>query len=43
MCLWREMGAVLDEGYDKLRDSSQLYRSREEDARATLDASLDSE
>jgi len=43
MCLWREMGAVLDEGYDKLRDSRQLYRSREEDARATLDASLDSE
>jgi hypothetical protein len=43
VCLWREMGAVLDEGYDKLRDSRQLYRSREEDARATLDASLDSE
>jgi len=43
MCLWREMGAVLDEGYDKLRDSRQLYRSREEDARATLDATLDSE
>jgi hypothetical protein len=43
VCLWREMGAVLDEGYDKLRDSRQLYRSREEDAGATLDASLDSE
>jgi Domain of unknown function (DUF4388) len=43
MCLWREMGAVLDEGYDKLRDSRQLYRSREEDAGAVLDASLDSE
>ena len=41
MCLWREMGAVLDEGYDRLRDSRQLYRSREEDARATLDATLD--
>lgn len=43
VCLWREMGAVLDEGYDRLRDSRQLYRSREEDAKATLDASLDSE
>ena len=43
VCLWREMGAVLDEGYDKLRDSRQLYRSREEDAGAVLDASLDSE
>jgi hypothetical protein len=43
VCLWREMGAVLDESYDKLRDSRQLYRSREEDTKASLDASLDSE
>jgi hypothetical protein len=43
VCLWREMGAVLDEGYDRLRDARQLYRSREEDAKASLDASLDSE
>ena len=43
VCLWREMGAVLDEGYDRLRDARLLYRSREEDAKASLDASLDSE
>jgi len=43
VCLWREMGAVLDEGYDRLRDARQLYRSREDDAGAVLDASLDSE
>jgi Domain of unknown function (DUF4388) len=43
VCLWREMGAVLDEGYDRLRDARQLYRSRDEDAKTTLDASLDSE
>ena len=43
VCLWREMGAVLDEGYDRLRDSRQLYRSRDEDAKTMLDASLDSE
>lgn len=43
VCLWREMGAVLDERYDKVRDARQLYRSREEDAKATLDASLDSD
>ncbi len=43
VCLWREMGAVLDEGYDRLRDSRRLYRCKEEDARSTLDASLDSE
>jgi Domain of unknown function (DUF4388) len=43
ICLWREMGAVLDEGYDRLRDARQLYRSRETDAKTELDASLDSE
>jgi len=43
VCLWREMGAVLDEGYDRLRDSRQLYRSKADDTKATLDASLDSE
>jgi hypothetical protein len=42
-CLWREMGAVLDEGYDKVRDARQLYKSRDTEERAQLDASLDSE
>jgi hypothetical protein len=40
VCLWREMGAVLDDGYDRVRDSRQLYRSRDEDAASTLDACL---
>jgi Domain of unknown function (DUF4388) len=43
VCLWREMGAVLDEGYNRLRDSRLLYRSKDRDAKATLDASLDTE
>jgi hypothetical protein len=43
VCLWREMGAVLDDEYEKLRDARRLYRSRDEDAGAVLDASLDSE
>ena len=43
ICLWREMGAVLDEDYDRYRDARQLYRSQEQDAKASLDASLDSE
>ena len=43
VCLWREMGAVLDDEYDRLRDSRQLYRSKEQDEGAVLDASLDSE
>jgi Domain of unknown function (DUF4388) len=43
VCLWREMGAVLDDRYDRVRDARQLYRSKDEDARTKLDASLDSE
>lgn len=43
VCLWREMGAVLDESYDRVRDARQLYRSRDEDASSILDASLDAE
>jgi hypothetical protein len=42
-CLWREMGAVLDERYDRVRDSRQLYKSRETETKVELDASLDSE
>src|SRR5665648_567086 len=41
VCLWREMGAVLDDDYDKLRDARRLYRSKEDDAGPVLDASLD--
>ena len=43
VCLWREMGAVLDDEYDRLRDARQLYRSREDDEGAVLDASLGGE
>jgi hypothetical protein len=43
VCLWREMGAVLDESYDRVRDARQLYRSKDEDAASFLDASLDVE
>ena len=43
VCLWREMGAVLDDEYDKLRDARLLYRSKDDDAGPTLDASLDAE
>jgi hypothetical protein len=43
VCLWREMGAVLDEKTDHLRDARQLYKSRETEEKIELDASLDSE
>jgi len=40
MCLWREMGAVLDEKYDKVRDSRQMYKSKEAADGVSLDAEL---
>jgi Domain of unknown function (DUF4388) len=40
VCLWRDMGAVIDDRYDKLRDARQLYKSKEMVDGATLDAEL---
>jgi hypothetical protein len=40
VCLWRDMGAVIDDRYDKLRDARQLYKSKEIADGATLDAEL---
>jgi hypothetical protein len=42
-CLWREMGAVIDEDYEKVRDARQLYKSRESGGRPELAAALDSD
>jgi hypothetical protein len=43
ICLWREMGAVLDESYERLKDARQLYRSKDTDQKKVLDASIDGE
>jgi hypothetical protein len=40
ICLWRTLSAVADDDYQKLRDSRLLYRSKDEDAKTVLDASL---
>jgi hypothetical protein len=40
VCLWRDMGAVIDDRYDKLRDARQLYKSKEMADGAKLDAEL---
>ena len=40
VCLWRDMGAVIDDRYDKVRDARQLYKSKEAADGATLDAEL---
>jgi hypothetical protein len=40
VCLWRDMGAVIDDRYDKLRNARQLYKSKEMADGAKLDAEL---
>ena len=42
-CLWRDLGAVLDEDYDHLRDARNLYRSLGDNDSAELSASLSPE
>ena len=41
VCLWRKMSAVADDDPLGLQDSRELYRSKENDAKSVLDASID--
>jgi len=41
VCLWRELAAMQDEDFEKVRDARLLYRSRDDDERPDLDALLD--
>jgi Domain of unknown function (DUF4388) len=41
VCLWRELAAMQDEEFEKVRDARLLYRSRDGDERPDLDALLD--
>ena len=43
VCLWRDLGAVLDEDYEHLRDARNLYRSKGDNDSAELSASLSPE
>ena len=43
VCLWREMGAVIDDSYERLKDARQLYRSKGDDDKKILDASLEAD
>jgi len=42
-CLWRRMGAVLDDDYERVQDAQKLYRSRESGDKPELAADLDSD
>ena len=43
VCLWRRMGAVMDDDYERVQDAQRLYRSRGSDTKAELEAALDSD
>lgn len=39
-CLWRRMSALADDDYERLRDSRQLYHSKDDEVKPILDASI---
>ena len=43
MCLWRRMGAVIDDDYERVQDAQQLYKSRAGTDKPDLAAALDSD
>ena len=43
VCLWRRMGAIIDDDYERVQDAQKLYKSREANARPKLQTALDSD
>jgi hypothetical protein len=43
VCLWRRMGAVIDDDYERVQDAQRLYKSRATTEKPTLEVDLDSE
>ena len=43
VCLWRRMGAVIDDDYERVQDSQRLYQSPEANEKPTLETALDSD
>ena len=43
VCLWRRMGAVIDDDYERVKDSQQLYKSRATSEKPTLETALGSD
>jgi hypothetical protein len=40
VCLWRRMGAIIDDDYEKVQDSQRLYKSRDAIEKPTLETAL---
>jgi Domain of unknown function (DUF4388) len=43
LCLWRRMGAVIDDDYERVQDAQRLYKSRATTEKPTLEVDLDAE
>jgi hypothetical protein len=43
VCLWRRMGAVIDDDYERVQDSQRLYQSPEANEKPTLETALGSD
>ncbi len=43
VCLWRRMGAVIDDDYERVQDSQRLYQSPEGNEKPTLETALGSD
>ena len=43
VCLWRRMGAIIDDDYERVQDAQKLYKSSEANEKPTLETALDSD
>jgi hypothetical protein len=43
VCLWRRMGAIIDDDYERVQDAQKLYKSREANEKPTLETALGSD
>ena len=43
VCLWRRMGAIIDDDYERVQDAQKLYKSSEANEKPTLETALGSD
>jgi len=43
VCLWRRMGAIIDDDYERVQDAQKLYKSRATAEKPTLETALGSD
>ena len=43
VCLWRRLGAIIDDDYERVQDAQRLYKSRDDAEKPTLETALSSD